>query len=47
MEEALKASEERFRTMAEASGILIAQIDETGNAVYFNQKWLKLTGRSM
>ena len=47
MEEALKASEERFRTMAEASGILVAQTNEAGNAVYFNQEWLKLTGRSM
>lgn len=47
MEEALKASEERFRIMAEAAGILVAQTDETGSAVYFNQEWLKLTGRSM
>jgi PAS domain S-box-containing protein len=46
-EEALQESEERFRTMAEASGILIAHTDEAGNAVYFNQEWLKLTGRTM
>lgn len=47
IEEELKASEERFRTMAEASGILVAQTDEQGKAVYFNQEWLTLTGRSM
>jgi PAS domain-containing protein len=35
-EEALRESEERFRTIAEASGILIAHTDEEGNAVYFN-----------
>ncbi|CAN5278359.1 hypothetical protein BH23BAC2_BH23BAC2_16880 [soil metagenome] len=46
-EEALKESKMRFRTMAEASGILIAQSDSTGNDKYFNNEWLKTTGRSM
>ena len=46
-EEALKESEDRFRTMAEGSDILIAVADETSNAVYFNNAWVKLTGRSL
>ncbi|ALI99917.1 PAS domain-containing sensor histidine kinase [Rufibacter tibetensis] len=46
-EEALKESEERFRTMAEASGLLIAQTDLEGNAIYFNKAWMALTGRTM
>lgn len=46
-EEALKESEQRFRTMAEASGILIAYTDEAGKAIYFNKQWLDATGRSM
>jgi PAS domain S-box-containing protein len=45
--EAIQESEERFRTMAEASGILIALTDEAGNAIYFNREWLKATGRTM
>ena len=43
----LKESEERFRTMAEASDILIAVGDETSNAIYFNKAWVNLTGRPM
>ncbi|WP_207432083.1 PAS domain-containing sensor histidine kinase [Sabulibacter ruber] len=46
-EEAIKESEERFRTMAEASGLLIAQTDLEGNAIYFNREWIHLTGSSM
>jgi PAS domain S-box-containing protein len=46
-EDAILESEERFRTMAEASGILVAQTDVEGNAIYFNSEWLKLTGKSM
>ncbi len=46
-EEALQESEERFRTMAEASSVLIAQTGPDGNAVYFNREWLRLTGRTM
>lgn len=44
---ALKESEKRFRTMAEASDILIAMGDETSNATYFNKAWVNLTGRPM
>jgi two-component system sensor histidine kinase VicK len=40
-------SEERFRTMADNSGILIGVGDETGNVTYFNQAWCKLTGKTI
>jgi PAS domain S-box-containing protein len=43
----LSESEERFRTMAEGSGILIAVGDEHGEANYFSQAWAELTGRSV
>lgn len=46
-EEAIKESEQRFRTMAEGTDILIAISDETSNATYFNKAWTALTGRSM
>ncbi|GAC1314862.1 MAG: hypothetical protein NVSMB24_39980 [Mucilaginibacter sp.] len=42
-----KESEDRFRTMAEDSDILIAVADESSNAVYFSKSWVELTGRSM
>ena len=41
----IEESEERFRSMAESSDILISTSDETGNANYFNKAWTKLTGR--
>jgi PAS domain S-box-containing protein len=43
----LQESEERFRTMAEGTDILIAVGDQTSNATYFNKAWVELTGRSM
>ncbi len=46
-ENQLKESEERFRTMAEASDILIAVGDETSNAIYFNAAWVNFTGRPL
>lgn len=46
-EEVIRESESRFRTMAEASGILISHTDANGKAVYFNKEWLNLTGSSM
>ncbi|MEO5599457.1 MAG: PAS domain S-box protein [Cyclobacteriaceae bacterium] len=46
-EQSLKESEERFRTMAEGSGILIATSDETSHLTYVNKAWVNLTGRSM
>ncbi|MCW3075956.1 MAG: sensor signal transduction histidine kinase, partial [Bacteroidetes bacterium] len=43
----LKESEERFRTMAEGTDILIATSDATSNATYFNSAWIKFTGRTL
>ena len=43
----LQESEDRFRTMAEATDVLIATADETSNATYFNSAWTELTGRPM
>jgi PAS domain S-box-containing protein len=43
----LQESEERFRTMADHTSILIAMGDQTSNATYFNKAWVKLTGRPM
>ncbi|GGW50802.1 PAS domain-containing sensor histidine kinase [Arenibacter certesii] len=45
--EDLKESEERFRTMAEGTDILIATSDESGNATYFNKAWINLIGSPM
>ncbi|RYD80177.1 MAG: PAS domain S-box protein [Sphingobacteriales bacterium] len=42
----IEESEDRFRTMAEATEMFIAVGDETSNAIYFNAAWNKLTGRS-
>ncbi|MEZ0610365.1 PAS domain S-box protein [Fibrella sp. WM1] len=42
-----RESEERFRTLAEGTDVLIALADETSNATYFNKAWTNLTGRSM
>lgn len=46
-EETLKESEERFRTMAEGTDILISVGDETSHAIYFNKAWSDFTGRPM
>jgi PAS domain S-box-containing protein len=46
-EEALRSSEERFRSMADAAPALIWQSDEQGRAVWFNQRWLEATGRTL
>ncbi|QQL49498.1 PAS domain S-box protein [Mucilaginibacter ginkgonis] len=40
-------SEERFRTMAEGSKILIAVSDETSKANYFSKAWTDMTGRPL
>ncbi|MCW3071295.1 MAG: rcsC [Bacteroidetes bacterium] len=44
---ALGESEQRFRTMAESTDVLIATSDETSNATYFNKAWTDFTGRSV
>lgn len=41
----LAESENRFRTMAEGTDILIAVGNETSNVIYFNNAWSELTGR--
>ncbi|MBX3638559.1 MAG: PAS domain S-box protein, partial [Rubrivivax sp.] len=46
-EEALRSSEQRFRSMADAAPALIWQSDERGRPVWFNQRWLEATGRSL
>ena len=43
-EAAMAESEERFRALAESSGILIAMADESSNATYFSKAWTDLTG---
>jgi PAS domain S-box-containing protein len=43
----VKESEERFRTMADGTEILITVSDETGGTIYFNKAWVDLTGRSV
>lgn len=44
-ENQIRESEQRFRTMAESSDILIGVNNETIDAVYFNKKWEELTGK--
>lgn len=44
---AFTESEERFRTMAEGTDVLIAVSDENGKPFYFNSAWIKLTGRDL
>lgn len=39
-------SEQRFRTMAENTDVLIAVGDENGRKFYFNRAWTELTGRN-
>lgn len=39
-------SEQRFRVMAEGTDVMIAVGDETGAATYFNEAWVKATGRA-
>ncbi|GGI23399.1 PAS domain S-box protein [Pedobacter mendelii] len=43
----IEESEDRFRNMAEATDVFIAVGDATSNATYFNNAWVRLTGRSM
>ncbi|MBC7827891.1 MAG: PAS domain S-box protein, partial [Chitinophagaceae bacterium] len=47
IEQSLKESEERFRTMAEGTDVFIAVGDASSNAIYFNKAWTDLTGRPM
>ncbi|RYE15047.1 MAG: PAS domain S-box protein, partial [Sphingobacteriales bacterium] len=45
-ETAITESEARFRVMAESTDVMIALSDETGNAVFFNEAWTTVTGRT-
>lgn len=45
-EQALRESEERFRTMANAAPVLIWTSNVKKQADYFNKSWLDFTGRS-
>lgn len=42
---ALVESEERFRSMADNTDVLIGVRDETGQLIYFNKAWVHLSGR--
>ncbi|HZV98119.1 MAG TPA: EAL domain-containing protein, partial [Methylophilaceae bacterium] len=44
MEDALRISENKFRTLAEASPALIWQLDPDGNAVYLNPRYEEMFG---
>jgi PAS domain S-box-containing protein len=46
-EESLRASEERFRLMADAAPTLIWLADADKQRTWFNKPWLDFTGRSM
>jgi PAS domain S-box-containing protein len=46
-EQSLRESEARFRALAEASPALIWQVDPQGNAVYLNQRYRYMFGRSL
>lgn len=45
-EDALRASEARFRTLSESSPLGIYQTDAQGRDVYQNARWLEMTGMS-
>lgn len=46
-EEALRASEQRFRLMADSAPTLIWMSDTTQRCTWFNRAWLSFTGRTM
>jgi PAS domain S-box-containing protein len=43
----IRESEQRFRVMADGAPVLIWVTDTTKNHIWFNQRWLEFTGRSM
>src|SRR6185436_3013808 len=47
MEEALKESEARFRTMADSAPVLLWVSDTNALRTFFNQTWLDFTGRTL
>ncbi|HSJ72900.1 MAG TPA: GAF domain-containing protein [Miltoncostaeaceae bacterium] len=46
-ETALRASEERFRLMADSAPALVWVSEPSGGCTYFNRAWLEFTGRTM
>ena len=46
-EDSLRESEERFRLVANAAPVMIWMSDPDKSCTYFNQFWLKFTGRSI
>ncbi len=44
-EEELRASEARFREMANAAPVMIWMADETGTITFFNNRWNEFTGK--
>lgn len=44
-ESALRESEQRFRTMADAAPVMIWLADSSKRYVWFNRRWLEFTGR--
>ncbi len=47
MEQRLRASEERFRRLAEMAPLGIAEADADGRNTYLNEKWAESSGRSV
>ncbi len=45
-EEALRATNQRFRLMADSAPVLIWLSDHTKGRVWFNRRWLQFTGRT-
>jgi PAS domain S-box-containing protein len=46
-EEALRESEDRFRTLADAAPVLLWMSEPDGRCTFFNRTWLEFTGRMM
>lgn len=44
---ALRESEERFRTMADSTAVLLWVSDTNAQCTFFNKTWLEFTGRSL
>lgn len=46
-QESLRESEERFRTMADSTAVLLWMADTEGLSTFFNKTWLAFTGRTL
>src|SRR6185369_9816219 len=46
LEQQIRETEERFRTMADAAPVLLWMSRTDGLCTFFNQTWLNFTGRS-